>query len=76
MDLGTVVIVLDSALRLSIPLLAACLAGLWSERSGVVDIGLKGKMLIAAFAAAAASYATAQPGSGWRRHRRRRSRSR
>ncbi|HEX2509055.1 MAG TPA: ABC transporter permease [Microvirga sp.] len=62
MDLGTVVIVLDSALRLSIPLLAACLAGLWSERSGVVDIGLEGKMLIAAFAAAVASYAT---GSAW-----------
>jgi simple sugar transport system permease protein len=58
MDLGTVVTVLDSALRLSIPLLAACLAGLWSERSGVVDIGLEGKMLVAAFAAAAASYAT------------------
>ena len=32
MDLGTLVTVLDSALRLSIPLLAACLAGLWSER--------------------------------------------
>ena len=49
--------VFDSALRLSIPLLAACLAGLWSERSGVVDIGLEGKMLVAAFAAAAAAYA-------------------
>ena len=49
------VTILDSALRLSIPLLAACLAGLWSERSGVVDIGLEGKMLVAAFAAAAAA---------------------
>jgi simple sugar transport system permease protein len=57
MDLGTVVTIFDSSLRLSIPLLAACLAGLWSERSGVVDIGLEGKMLIAAFAAAAAAYA-------------------
>jgi simple sugar transport system permease protein len=55
MDLGTLVTVLDSALRLSVPLLAACLAGLWSERSGVVDIGLEGKMLVAAFAAAAAA---------------------
>ncbi|HEV2557597.1 MAG TPA: ABC transporter permease [Microvirga sp.] len=62
MDLNTVVIVLDSALRLTIPLLAACLAGLWSERSGVVDIGLEGKMLIAAFAAAAAAHAS---GSAW-----------
>jgi simple sugar transport system permease protein len=50
MDL--VITVLDSALRLSVPLLAACLAGLWSERAGVVDIGLEGKMLVAAFAAA------------------------
>jgi general nucleoside transport system permease protein len=50
--------VADSALRLSVPLLFACLAGLWSERSGVVDIGLEGKMLAAAFAAAAAAYAT------------------
>jgi general nucleoside transport system permease protein len=62
MDAGTFVTIFDSALRLSIPLLAACLAGLWSERSGVVDIGLEGKMLVAAFAAAAASYAF---GSAW-----------
>lgn len=49
---------LDSSLRLSIPLLCACLAGLWSERSGVIDIGLEGKLLIAAFAAATASFST------------------
>jgi general nucleoside transport system permease protein len=58
MDLGLLVTIFDSSLRLSIPLLAACLAGLWSERSGVVDIGLEGKMLVAAFAAAAAAYAS------------------
>ena len=62
MDSSALFTVLDSALRLSIPLLAACLAGLWSERSGVVDIGLEGKMLVAAFAAAAAAHAT---GSAW-----------
>jgi ABC-type uncharacterized transport system permease subunit len=44
---------LDSAVRLSTPLIFACLAGLWSERAGIVDIGLEGKMLAAAFAAAA-----------------------
>ena len=43
---------LSSTIRLSVPLILACLAGLWSERSGIVDIGLEGKMLIAAFAAA------------------------
>ncbi len=48
---------LSSTIRLSVPLILACLAGLWSERSGIVDIGLEGKMLAAAFAAAsAASY--------------------
>lgn len=62
MDLSIIATIFDSALRLSIPLLAACLAGLWSERSGVVDIGLEGKMLVAAFAAATASYVF---GSAW-----------
>jgi general nucleoside transport system permease protein len=45
---------LSSTVRMSIPLIFACLAGLWSERSGIVDIGLEGKMLAAAFSAAAA----------------------
>jgi ABC-type uncharacterized transport system permease subunit len=60
--LGTAIAIFDSGVRLAVPLLFACLAGLWSERSGVVDIGLEGKMLVAAFAAAAASHAT---GSAW-----------
>ena len=56
------VFILSSGIRLAIPLLCACLAGLWSERSGIVDIGLEGKMLGAAFAAAAAATYT---GSAW-----------
>lgn len=58
----TIAVILDSSIRLSIPLLCAAMAGLWSERSGVVDIGLEGKMLVAAFASAAVAYAT---GSAW-----------
>jgi general nucleoside transport system permease protein len=47
-----------ASLRLSVPLLCACLAGLWSERAGVVDIGLEGKMLAGAFAAAVVAVMT------------------
>jgi simple sugar transport system permease protein len=56
--------VLGSGIRLSVPLLYCCLAGLWSERSGVVDIGLEGKMLAAAFASGAAAATFHSPWAG------------
>ncbi len=62
------VLLLDSTLRLSAPLLLACLAGLCSERAGVFAIGLEGRMLAAAFAAAAVAAST---GSPWARLERR-----
>ncbi len=56
MDISLVPEILASSIRMSVPLILACLAGLWSERSGIVDIGLEGKMLAAAFAAASAAF--------------------
>ncbi len=58
MTFDLVLQLLDSSVRLSTPLLLACLAGLYSERAGIFDIGLEGKMLIAAFFSASAAYAT------------------
>lgn len=57
-----ITLILDSTVRLAVPLLLACLAGLFSERAGIVDIGLEGKLLAGAFAAAATSAVT---GSAW-----------
>ncbi|MXN66445.1 ABC transporter permease [Stappia sp. GBMRC 2046] len=57
-----IILILDSTVRLSTPLLLACLAGLYSERAGIFDIGLEGKMLGAAFAAGAGAAVT---GSAW-----------
>ena len=53
MDFHTLIQILDSTIRLATPLLLACLAGLYSERAGIFDIGLEGKMLAAAFFSAA-----------------------
>ena len=59
-----VVSIIGSTIRLTIPLLFTALAGLFSERAGVFDIGLEGKMLAAAFAAACTAYLTGDPWAG------------
>lgn len=62
MDFLTIIQLFDSTMRLATPLLLACLAGLFSERAGIFDIGLEGKMLAAAFFSAAFAAIT---GSVW-----------
>ncbi len=53
---------IGTAIRQAAPLILAALAGLLSERVGVINIGLEGKILMGAFAAA---YGTLLSGSPW-----------
>jgi ABC-type uncharacterized transport system permease subunit len=52
---------LFSAIRLATPLIYAALGGLFSERSGVINIALEGLMLAGAFTAAVATYELHNP---------------
>ena len=53
---------LSSALRLSVPIVLAALGGIFAEKSGVINIGLEGLLIISAFGAI---YATDLTGNLW-----------
>jgi len=58
----TLILMLDSTIRVAPPLIFAAMAGMFCERSGVVNIALEGKLLAAAFASGATAAVT---GSAW-----------
>ncbi len=57
-----VILIMAATIRVATPLVIAALAGMFSERAGVIDLALEGKMLAAAFASAAVAAVT---GSAW-----------
>jgi len=59
---STLFAIFDATLRVSATLVFCAMAGLFSERSGIIDISLEGKMLAAAFAAGSVAALT---GSAW-----------
>ena len=54
--------ILSATFRMATPLVFCAMAGVFSERSGTIDIGLEGKMLATAFASACVAVVT---GSAW-----------
>jgi simple sugar transport system permease protein len=61
---NSIILILDATLRNATPLIFAALAGMFSERSGIGNIALEGKILVSAFAGASAAYYTGSPWMG------------
>jgi len=52
---------LSASLRLAVPIAFAALGGIFAEKSGVINIGLEGLLIISAFSGIASTYALAEP---------------
>lgn len=55
---------IEAAIRLAVPIALAAMGGTFSERAGIINIGLEGMLLTGAFAAVLGSYLTGSAGVG------------
>ena len=62
--MNDIAIILSTTLMYSTPLIFTALGGIFSENSGIVNIGLEGMMTIGAFVGATAGYLTGNPWIG------------
>lgn len=63
-SLAFITAALAATIRLAIPILLAALGGMYSERSGIINIGLEGMMLMGALAGVVGSSFTGSPWVG------------
>ncbi len=64
LDLTMITDFLSSSLRMAVPLTFATVGGMFSERSGVYNIGLEGMILLGAFGAAVGAFFMGTPFAG------------
>ncbi len=64
MIFDNIAVILFNTFAYSTPLILAALGGLFSERAGVINIGLEGMMTLGAFMAVAVTYFTSNPWLG------------